>query len=95
MLRILNSNGKQFGFASLYVDKHISYCRQRAALWAVISRHPFFIFTLLKVGDKGIEINIGFMCGDAGRCVGDFFTFSIQLNVARSEACGGRPANGL
>jgi len=26
------SGGKQFGFASLYVDKHISYCRQRSWL---------------------------------------------------------------
>ena len=45
---------------------------QRLALWTVISRHPLLVFIKLKIGDKVIGINIGFLCGDAGRSVGGF-----------------------
>ena len=41
----------------------------------------FLVFTKIKIGDKVIGINIGLMCGDAGRCVGKFLSPSRIFKI--------------
>ena len=76
-----------------FLSTNPCYCRQRPALWAVISRQLHFNLHI-KVGDSGLGINIGFVCGEAGRLCKRYRTPISSVNVS-IHFPSRRPANGL